>query len=53
MHVLQQLLAGALASLVRVNDFGRSVGLYSPLQDLNGIGRLKRIVKPQHTMQRL
>lgn len=52
MHVLQQLLAGVLASLVRVNDFGRSVGLYSP-QDLNGIGRLKRIVKPQHTMQRL
>ena len=32
MHVLQQLLAGVLASLVRVNDFGRSVGLYSPLQ---------------------
>lgn len=43
---LQPLFARVLASLVRVDDFGRSVGLYGPLQDLNGIGRIKRIVKP-------
>lgn len=36
---LQPLFAGVLASIVRVDDFGRSVGFYGPLQDLNGIGR--------------
>ena len=43
---LKPLFAGVLASLVRVDDFGRSVGYYGPFQDLNGIGRIKRIVKP-------
>lgn len=43
---LQPLFAGVLASLVRVDDFGRSVGLYGPLKDFNGIERIKRVVKP-------
>ena len=43
---LQPLFTGVLASLVRVDDFWRSVGLYSPFQDLDGIGRIKRVVKP-------